>query len=356
LIDGVEVDITSGTYSSLSSSSNQVIFLVINGGKLVITGSDSNHVTLTKTGSAASNGQVSDEYNFYGINSGIVVSGSASSATISYCDINTSSNGSNAIVSTNSAKVTVSNSTIVTTGNAGSRGLHATYGGYITADSTSITTNGASCASLATDRGGGTIVASNMKLETNGAGSPLVYSTGTITVNTSTGVANGAQMVVVEGGSSASINNSTFSATGNGNRTGTSESDSTSHVIDKAGIFIYQSFSGDASSGTDYFSATGSTFTVTTEGVPMFFVTNITASIILDGNTFNSASSSDYFFICEETDQWGSKGSNGGKATVKLTSQSVESEKAFVGTSSSSLVFSTTDSSSTSITFVKEGW
>ncbi|MFA7032843.1 MAG: hypothetical protein WC201_04710, partial [Bacilli bacterium] len=104
LIDGVEVDITSGTYSSLSSSSNQVIFLVINGGKLVITGSDSNHVTLTKTGSAASNGQVSDEYNFYGINSGIVVSGSASSATISYCDINTSSNGSNAIVSTNSAK------------------------------------------------------------------------------------------------------------------------------------------------------------------------------------------------------------------------------------------------------------
>ncbi|MBQ7726945.1 MAG: hypothetical protein IJT66_07360 [Clostridia bacterium] len=356
LIDGVNVEITSGAYSSESGSSDQVVFLVVNGGSLTVKGSSSSYVGITKTGSAASGGQVNDNYNFYGVNSGIVVAGSKSTATIENASISTSANGSNAIVATADATVTICDSVISTAGNSGSRGLHATYGGTINASNVDITTQGASCAALATDRGGGTINASDMTLETNSAGSPLVYSTGTISVSNSTGTANAAQMVVVEGGSSAEITSCDFSCSGGGNRTGTSESNSSSHVIDAGGIFIYQSFSGDASNGTDYFKATDSTFTVTTSGVPMFYITNITAKITLDGNTFNSASDSDYLFIAEENDQWGKVGKNGGKATVSLTNQSVNGYTAFVGTSSSSLEFTAADSSSTNISKTTGTW
>ena len=356
LIDGVDVEITSGAYASASDSSDEVVFLVVNGGSLTIKGSAETYVGISKTGSAASGGQVSDDYNFYGVNSGIVVAGSGSSATIEHAAITTDANGSNAVVATADATVTITNSEITTTGGAGSRGLHATYGGTISADSVSVCTQGASSATLATDRGGGTVNATNMTLETNSAGSPLVYSTGTINVTDSTGTANAAQMVVVEGGSSANVTRCNFSCSGGGNRTGTSESDGTSHVIDAGGIFIYQSFSGDAGEGTDYFTATDSTFTVTTAGVPMFYITNITADVTLSGNTFNSASDTDYFLIAEETDQWGFTGRNGGNATLTLTDQSLENKTAFVGTSSSSLTITATDHSSTALTQTAGTW
>ncbi len=356
LIDGVDVEISAGSYTSESGSSDQVVFLVVNGGSLTIKGSESSYVGIYKSGSAASGGQVDDNYNFYGINSGIVVAGSSSSATIEYAYISTAASGANAVVSTADADVNIKNAVIDTTGSAGSRGLHATYGGTITADSVSITTQGSSCAALATDRGGGTITASNMTLETNSAGSPLVYSTGSISVSDSTGTANAAQMVVVEGGSSAEVTRCAFSCTGGGNRSGKSESNSSSHVIDAGGIFIYQSFSGDASEGTDYFKATDSTFTVKTSGVPMFYITNITADITLDGNTFTLASDSDYLLIAEETDQWGSVGSNGGKVTMTVTDQDLSGCKVFVGTSSSNFNVTAADSSSVDVNKTTGTW
>lgn len=335
VVNGVTVNITSGEYESASESSNQVTFLVINGGKLNITGTSSSYVGVSKSGSAASNGQVSDDYNFYGINSGIVVVGSSSSANIEYANISTSSNGSNAVVATNGGNITISNSIITTTGSAGSRGLHTTYDGSITADNVSISTQGASCASLANDRGGGNIVATNMTLETNSNGSPLVYSTDSITVSNSTGVANSAQMVVVEGGSSATLMGCSFSCTGSGNRSGTSDSNSLTHTIDAGGIFIYQSFSGDSNEGTDYFNATNCTFEVTNSGVPMFYLTNITAVVTLSDNTFTQKSSSDYLMLAEATNQWGKAGSNGAKVSVKLSSQDWDSSKTYAGSTSS---------------------
>ncbi len=335
LIDGVTVNITEGNYASASSTADQVVFLVINGGKLNITGTSGSYVGIYKSGSAASNGQVGDDYNFYGINSGIVVAGSSSSATIKYANIETAASGSNAVVATSSGNIDISNSTIKTSGSAGSRGLHATYSGTITADAVDISTQGASCASLATDRGGGTINASNMTLETNSNGSPLVYSTGTINVSNSTGKANNAQMVVVEGGSSASLESCAFSCTGSGNRTGTSDINSSNHTIDAGGIFIYQSFSGDSEEGTDYFTANNCTFEVTNNDVPMFYVTNITAVVTLSGNTFTQASSSDYLMIAEATNQWGSSGKNGATVTIKLSDQEWDKTKTYTGSTSS---------------------
>lgn len=335
LIDGVNVTIEEGDFESSSSSENEVVFLVINGGSLTIEGTSTNYVNIVKSGSEASSGQVDDDYNFYGINSGIVVSGSTSTANIEYANIVTSSNGSNAVVATNDSEITIANSVIATSGSAGSRGLHTTYGGNINASGTSIVTKGVSCATLANDRGGGTITATNMTLETNSNGSPLVYSTDSISVSSSTGVSNNAQMVVVEGGSSATLEDCSFSCTGKGNRTGTSEINTSSHTIDEGGIFIYQSFSGDSSVGVDYFKATNCTFNVTSEDVPMFYLTNITAEISLNGNTFTQASSSDYLLVAESTDQWGNSSSNGATVSLTLSNQDWDKNKTFVGAISS---------------------
>ena len=335
LIDGVNVTIEEGDFESSSSSENEVVFLVINGGNLTIEGTSTNYVNIVKSGSEASSGQVDDDYNFYGINSGIVVSGSTSKANIKYANIVTSSNGSNAVVATNDSEITIANSVIATSGSAGSRGLHTTYGGNINASGTSIVTKGVSCATLANDRGGGTITATNMTLETNSNGSPLVYSTDSISVSSSTGVSNNAQMVVVEGGSSATLEDCSFSCTGKGNRTGTSEINTSSHTIDEGGIFIYQSFSGDSSVGVDYFKATNCTFNVTSEDVPMFYLTNITADISLIGNTFTQKSSLDYLLVAESTDQWGNSSSNGATVSLSLSNQDWDENKTFVGAISS---------------------
>ena len=335
LIDGVNVTIEEGDFESSSSSENEVVFLVINGGSLTIEGTSTNYVNIVKSGSEASSGQVDDDYNFYGINSGIVVSGSTSKANIKYANIVTSSNGSNAVVATNESEITITNSVIATSGSAGSRGLHTTYGGNINASGTSIVTKGVSCATLANDRGGGTITATNMTLETNSNGSPLVYSTDSISVSSSTGVSNNAQMVVVEGESSVTLEDCSFSCTGKGNRTGTSEINTSSHTIDEGGIFIYQSFSGDSSVGVDYFKAINCTFNVTSEDVPMFYLTNITADISLSGNTFTQKSSSDYLLVAESTDQWGNSSTNGATVSLSLSNQDWDENRTFCGAISS---------------------
>lgn len=94
----------------------------------------------------------------------------------------------NAVFSTGeNAKVYVYDTTIKTTGESSSRGLDSTYGGYIEADNVTISTEGGSCA---TDRGEGTVIAKNSVLSTKGAGSPVIYSTGDISIENTKAVIN----------------------------------------------------------------------------------------------------------------------------------------------------------------------
>ena len=305
IVDGIEATISSGIYESVGD--DEVVFLVINGGSLKIDGD----VTIDKTGSEDFAGR-GDDYSFYGMNSAIVVVGEDSSAEIDGAKINTSVSGANAVVATDGATAVIKNSTIATTKD-NSRGLHATYDGMINADDVNISTQGGSCAALATDRGAGTVVADNMTLSTAGAGSPLIYSTGKITVTNSTGTATGAQIAVVEGKNSINLQGCEFSANGNGNRNG----------VDNAGVMIYQSMSGDASMGTGSFTATDCTLMVlSSSGVydvtPFFFITNTDATIDLTGTTI-SFDASEKFISALGTSEWGKSGSNGGNVTVSLS-------------------------------------
>ena len=291
------------TYTSTTSDESAI--LVKNGGNLTLENAD-----ITKSGDTTN----TEESEFYGINAGILVT-KASTATIKNINITTSAKGSNAVFSTGEdSKITISNSTITTTGSSSSRGLDVTYGGEIIANNVNIKTNGASSATLATDRGEGCVTVTDSKLETNGKGSPLIYSTGLISVTNTKGVANNSQMAVVEGKNSASILNSTLSASGAGNR----------NNVDNAGVMIYQSASGDASNGTGNFTSKNSTLEILKDSkyyqtAPMFFVTNTSAIINLE-NT-NLIFGSNILLNIGKTSEWGNNGSNGGVVTLNAKNQ-----------------------------------
>ena len=292
-----------------STQSDESAILVTNGGDATIDGA-----TVDKSSGDSSNTENSE---FYGVNSGILVQEN-STATIKNAKISTSAGGSNAVFSTGeNSKIYISDSTITTTGERSSRGLDATYGGYIKADNVTITTQGGSCATLATDRGEGTVIANNSTLETNGTGSPVIYSTGDISIDNTTGTANGSQNVVIEGKNSATVTNSTLKASGAGNR----------GDVDQAGVMIYQSMSGDASEGTGTFTAENSSLSVMSssdyyKSAPMFFITNTDAVINLTNTKLSFGSG--VLISAKGTSEWGTEGSNGGNITLNATSQTLK--------------------------------
>lgn len=305
-----EVDGTEETLNDeyTSSNSDENVILVKNGGVLTSDGA-----VINKKAGDSSNTESSD---FSGVNSGVLVT-SNSSADIKNAEITTSAKGANAVFATGTdSEITISDSTIKTTGEGSSRGLDATYGGKITASNVDITTEGGSCASLATDRGEGTVTAADSTLETNGTGSPLIYSTGDITLTGSKGTANNSQMVVVEGKNTATVKDSTLTCSGTGNR----------GDVDVAGVMIYQSMSGDASEGTGTFTSEDSTLTIDSDSkysktAPMFFVTNTDAEINLKDTALSYQSG--ILLSAEGTDQWGTSGSNGGNVTLNAEDQTL---------------------------------
>ena len=289
-----------------TSTADESVFKVSESGNLTLDGAE-----VYKKGGDSSNTGNSE---FYGVNAGILTT-SGSTTTIKNSIITTDAKGSNAVFATGEdAKVYVSDTTITTTGESSSRGLDATYGGYIEADNVTITTQGGSCATLATDRGEGTVIARNSKLTTNGSGSPVIYSTGEITLEDSEGIAKGAQIAVVEGKNIATITNSNVTASGKGNR----------NDIDKCGIMIYQSMSGDASEGVGTLNATNSTLEIDEDSdyyktAPFFFITNTDAIINLENNTIKYGSN--ILVSIKGTDEWGKSGNNGGNVTLNATNQ-----------------------------------
>ncbi|WP_051540261.1 hypothetical protein [Ruminococcus sp. FC2018] len=300
VVDGITAEIIGGTYRS--DTADQNVFLVINGGKLKLSNAE-----IIKTGNASQNdskrsSDVSDDYNFYGINSIILVVGEESSAEISNCKLTSDCSGANAVFSTSGAKVNVNNVLVSTTGNS-SRGVYATYNGTINADHVDITTTGAHCAPIATDRGGGNVNVTNSVVKCSGDGSPCIYSTGNIKVDNLIGTSTGSQAAVIEGKNSITMLNSKLTASGGNN-----------------GVMLYQSMSGDASdkdakASVSTLEMTNSTITNNSKG-PMFYITNTTSVINLNGG--NTLTSENGELVNAATGRWGKDGSNGGKLTINI--------------------------------------
>ena len=293
-----------GTYES--STADESPIKVSDGGNATI-----ENATINKSGGDSSNTENSE---FYGVNSGVLTT-EDSTTTIKNSKITTNAKGANAVFATGeNAKVYVYDTEIETTGSSSSRGLDATYGGYIEADNVKITTKGGSCATLATDRGEGTVIAKNSTLETNGAGSPIIYSTGDISIDNTIGTANGAQMTEKKKKNNATITNSTLKCSGKGNR----------NDVDNCGVMIYQSMSGDAGEGTGTFNSSNSTLEIASDSdyyktAPFFFITNTKAVINLENNTLKYGSG--VLLSAKGTSEWGTSGNNGGEVTLNATNQ-----------------------------------
>jgi len=302
-----DTSLSSASYSS-SIADQSVVYITSS----AITISDS---TLTKSSGDSSNTENSE---FYGVNAAVLVQGGG--VTITGGTIETNAKGANAVCATKSGKVTISGTTIKSTASSSARGLHATYEGSITASDVTISSSGGSCATLATDRGEGTVSCTNCQLSTSGAGSPLIYSTGNITVSGTTGTSTGAQAVVVEGKNAATVKDSSnLKCNGIGNR----------NNVDQCGVMLYQSQSGDADTGTSTFNCENSSIEIQSgsnvySSAPMFFITNTDAFINLKGCTFTYGSGT--FLSAQGTSEWGESGDNGGDVVLNLTNQNIEGD------------------------------
>ena len=317
IVDGIEATIDGGTFES--TSADEAVFLVVGGGSLTIT-----NARINKSGDASTDGRhgVDDSYNFYGLNSAVVVVGEGSTATVRQTTLTTSSSGSNAVVATGSATATVTGCAISTTGES-SRGLHATYAGVINGSDLTIETRGAHCAAVATDRGSGTVAVDGANtFTTSGDGSPCIYSTGEITVSGLTGRANGAQAVVVEGKNHATVTDSTLVTA---SQTG--------------GVMLYQSMSGDAADSdaakeVSTLVMTGVSLTCT-QAVPILYVTNTSSQATLTQCTLQTPGG----LATADEDRWGKTGSNGGE--LALTLDATSSDGAIAAGSTSSITVTT---------------
>ncbi len=372
VVDSNSLDESNGLYRTDSADVNSV--LVKNGGILKLANS-----IINKSGDTASTG---DDADFYGINSAVLVNTNGT-LYISDVEINTNSKGSNGIFVTNAEASTTDSSQSSAgeggqppeaTGNGGgeqppeaqgssdgsqapsgngggagestvegtteatvknvkitthsdkSRGLDATYNGIINAENVEINTDGQSCAALATDRGEGQVHVKNSNINTgvskeSGRGSPLIYSTGNITVDNTKGTSYVSQIACIEGKNSIEVTNSELTGYGEGNRQDGSE------YVDLGGVFIYQSMSGDADVGTSLFTAKDSKLSIAEDSsvyseAPMFHVTN-TACVIDLENTELSFGSGVFLQIAGQN-QWGSEGSNGGVAELNTDNEKID--------------------------------
>lgn len=291
-----------------STEANKSVILVKDGGNAKVS-----NVTINKSSGDATNMESSE---FNGVNAGILVE-KDSNLEINDSKIITNAKGSNAVFATGeNSKIVLKNTEIMTKGSSGSRGLDATYGGTIEGDNLTITTNGASSATLATDRGEGTINVVNSNLTTNGKGSPIIYSTGNISITETKGVSNGSQMVVIEGKNSATVNSSNLVASGVGNR----------NNVDNSGIMIYQSMSGDADTGKGIFNVVDSSLEISSSSsvyktAPMFFITNTDAEVNITNTKLRYGSN--ILASIVGTSEWGNTGNNGGNLVLNAKNQSL---------------------------------
>lgn len=238
--------------------------------------------------------------NFFGLNA-VLLGTEESEVQVENSQIFSNADGANAVFATGiGTKISLKGVKVETTMNS-SRGVDATEGGYIEGTGLVISTRGAHSAGIATDRGRGIIQISESVVETRGEGSPGIYSTGTIEVKNSRLVAYGSEGAVVEGKNSIKLE----------------EVELIGHK--KAGVMLYQSFSGDAEQGIAQFSMIGGQLEAK-EG-PLFYVTNTEAQVYLENVQLTGTSG---ILIKAGSDRWGIPGKNGGNVIMTVKDQEME--------------------------------
>ncbi len=270
--------------------------------------------TVNKTGDSDGG----DSCSFYGLNAAVLVKDGAT-ATITGGTITSAASGANGVFcyggngGSNGADgdgttLYISGTSITTTG-SGSGGIMTTGGGVTYASDLTVTTSGGSSAPIRTDRGGGQVYVERGTYTSNGLGSPAIYSTAQIRVQSATLISNLSEGVCIEGKNSIELIDCDLTANNtrmNGNAT----------FLDT--VMIYQSMSGDADSGTSAFTMTGGS--LISKSGHVFHVTNTNALITLSGVTITNEDGENVLLsVC--ADGWSGAGNT---ATLNASAQVLE--------------------------------
>ena len=274
------------------------------------------NIVINKTGDTDN----TENSSFYGINSALIAR-RGSTVTITNSTINTDADGANGVYSFgggiykndtfgDGTTVNVSN-TKITTKKSYSGGIMTTAGGITHAKNLTIETSGASSAAIRTDNGGGVVTVEKGTYITHGEGSPAVYSTGDITVENATLVANASEGVIIESGNKAILKNVDLTC---------------NHTIKYqkstqfSNIMTYRSVPMPPTSMAELLIEDSK---VTTNDGPILYVTNSISKITLKNVSFTK-NNKNINFLEVKKDAWGQEGLNGGQSTVVLDNQKTD--------------------------------
>ena len=294
-------EISGTTYTSDGDDENA---LRIDGATVTLDG-----VTVDKSGGESSN---SEDGDFYGQNAAILALNGAN-VTITDANITTNAKNGNAVFSYGDGTVVNISDSMITTTQNNSGGIQTTGGGTTNASNLTVETSGNSAAAIRSDRGGGTVNVDGGTYTTNGTGSPAVYSTADITVSNAVLTANDSEVVVIEGKSSAILNN----CESTGSMSVTKQGDSSDNIHN---VMIYQSMSGDAEEGTAVFSAIGGSLTALKGD--MIYVTNTDCTITLSEVDLTLANGKLLTIEGNSSSRgWGTAGANGADVVFTADAQ-----------------------------------
>lgn len=313
----------------------------VDGETLSSTGTDENVVHISESAKVSiknstitresSDSQGGDNSSFYGVGAAILATDGE--AYVCNSTIDTDSKGAAGLFAYGDGTVYAANDTITTKQDT-SGGIHAAGGGKLYAWDMTVETNGESSAAIRSDRGGGTMVVDGGTYTSNGVGSPAIYSTADISVNNATLTANGSEAICIEGLNSIHL----FDSDLTGNMSDDDQNDCTWNVI------LYQSMSGDSEVGNSTFEMNGGSLTAKNGG--MFYTTNTESTITLSDVDITYADENDFFLKCTGNSNqrgWGENGKNGADCLFTATKQEMQGD--VVWDSISQLDFYMTDGS-----------
>ncbi len=299
-----DANVTNVDFPSTGTDENAV--LVSGGAEVTMT-----DVTITRVSADSTGG---DNSSFYGVGAAALVTDGT--LTITGSTIDSDAAGGAGVFAYGEGVAYVSNTTITTQQDT-SGGIHVAGGGTLYAWDLTVETSGESSAAIRSDRGSGTMVVDGGTYTSHGTGSPAVYSTADITINSATLTATGSEAICIEGLNTIRL----FDCDLSGNMADSSQNDCTWNVI------LYQSMSGDSAVGNSTFEMVGGTLTAGNGG--MFYTTNTESTFLLSGVDITYAADSDFFLKCTGNSNqrgWGSTGSNGADCTFTAIAQAMEGD------------------------------
>lgn len=252
---------------------------------------------------------------YYGLNSAVIVKDGSSMELID-SDITTNVSYSSAFFLTGLNGTAKLDNINISTNKEYSSGLVSSDYGSITALDLDITTKGDNSTSLKSITSNSEINIEDSYLYTEGLYSPLIYSSGKINLTNTDGTALNSNIATIEGSNSITITDSKLT---------------TEHITNNdnpAGIYIYneqsKSISADYTNAT--FTSTSSRLTIKEtdnyESIPMFYVTNIKATINITDTELDY--SNNILLKVVGNDTYGDIGNNGGEVTFTATDQELK--------------------------------